>query len=356
MRRYLPLALIGLAAAGCGIKEPPVAPERRVPAAVSGLSATVEGAAVVLTWTNPSRRADGSRLPDLTTLRVYRREQPRQGKPKPAVLSRGKVVGYDEVAAIRLSAPAPAEVEGSRVRWSDRTTLTVGRRYVYTVRAVDKIGRSSHPSDRVAIIFLAAPEPPESLAVIPGEREARLSWKPPRTLVDGTAVAGRLVYQVLRTPIAWAAPTPITPDPIETTSFRDRGLQNGQTYYYGVRAIRIEPAGEARSELSEVVAATPVDLTPPAAPTNLVAIPSAKAVRLLWNRSPEADVAGYFVYRAGRPGGAYARLNPRPIQTTRFVDRSVEPGESYAYVVTAVDRAKRANESARSNEATVSVP
>jgi len=105
--------LVGLAAIGCGKKGPPVAPERRVPAAVSGLTATVEGPAIVLSWTNPTTRADGTRLKDLATLRVYRREEPGGAEPKPAVLSRGRVVGYEEVASIKLATPTPAKVEGN---------------------------------------------------------------------------------------------------------------------------------------------------------------------------------------------------------------------------------------------------
>ena len=112
--------LVALTLPGCGKVGPPVAPERRVPVAVSGLSAVVEGPAVVLTWSNPGTRADGTRMRDLTTVRVHRREDAGDGEPKPALLSWGKVVGYDEVAAIPLAEPAPATIEGTRVTWVDR--------------------------------------------------------------------------------------------------------------------------------------------------------------------------------------------------------------------------------------------
>jgi hypothetical protein len=355
-RRLLPLTLVGLAAVGCGKKGPPVAPERRVPAAVSGLTAAVEGSAIILSWMNPATRADGTRMKDLTRLRVYRREEPGEGEPKPAILSWGKVVGYDEVAAIRLAAPAPAKVEGNRVSWADRINLSVGRRYVYVVTAVDGIGRSSPPSERLAVNFLAAPLPPLNLSATAGEREVRLSWTPPAGLVDGSPLTGGLAYVVLRANSAEAPLQPVTPSPITAASFTDRGLQNDQTYYYAVRAVRSEPAGLARSEPAVTVAATPVGVTPPSAPTNLVAVPSEYAVRLAWNPSPEEGVTGYLVYRASPPGGPYVRLTPVPLQTTVFIDRAVERSRTYSYVVTAVDRAGRPNESARSNEATTTVP
>lgn len=355
MKRLLLLALVGLAALSCGKKGPPVAPERRVPAAVSALTAIVEGKAVVLSWTNPKSRADGTRLRDLTTLRVYRREEPGTAEPKPAMLSWGSVVGYEEVATIRLADPTPTKVEGGDVTWADRKNLSVGHRYVYVVTAHDGIGRSSPPSERLAVTFLAAPLPPRTLTATSGDSTVRLEWTPPAGLVDGSPMAGRLAYEVLRAASAEAELRPITSTPIPETGFTDSGLQNDQAYYYAVRALRSEAGGRAQSEPSVTVAALPLDLTPPSAPTNLAAVPSEGAVRLAWNPSPEEDVDGYLVYRASPPGAPYTRLTPTRLTTTIFTDRAVERGRAYSYMVTALDRARRPNESARSNEATATV-
>ena len=112
----------------------------------------------------------------------------------------------------------------------------------------------------------------------------------------------------------------------------------------------------ALSDRSAVVAATPVKLTPPSPPTNLVAVPSETAVRLAWQASPESDVAGYVVYRASASGADFVRLTSTPITRTTYTDRSVERGKTYWYVVTAVDRTSRPNESARSARASATVP
>lgn len=350
------LALAAVVLAGCGKKGPPVAPERRVPAVVSDLSAVVEGSALILTWSNPGTRADGTRMRDLTTIRIHRREEAGDGEPKPALLSWGKVVGYDEVTAIRLAEPAPATVEGPRVTWVDRHKLTLGRRYVYVVTAVDSIGRSSSPGARLVVSFLAAPRPPESLTTSPGEGQVRLAWSAPASLVDGSPPPGALGYEVLRAQSAGGPFSPVTPEPIAARDFTDRGLKNEQTYFYAVRAVRTEPGGRARSVLSTVATATPVDLTPPSPPANLVAVPSEAAVRLAWNASPEEDVAGYFVYRSEASGAGFVRLTATPLTTTTYIDRAVERGKIYSYVVTAVDRATRPNESARSAPANATVP
>jgi predicted small lipoprotein YifL len=348
--------LVALTLLGCGKKGPPVAPERRVPAAVSELSAVVEGPVVVLTWSNPGTRADGTRMRDLTTIRIYRREDAGDGEPKPALLSWGKVVGYDEIAAIRLAEPDPATMEGPRATWADREKLTVGRRYVYVLTAMDSIGRSSPPSPRVVVNFLAAPRPPDGLTATAGEGEVRLGWAAPARLVDGSPAPATLEYEVLRGSSAAGPFAPVTPEAVAIQGFTDRGLTNEQPYYYAVRAVRTEPAGRARSTLSAIAGATPVDLTPPAPPRSLVAVPAETAVRLAWSASAEEDVAGYVVYRAEAPGAAYVRLTPTPITTTTYIDRTVERGKTYSYVVTAVDRAIRPNESARSQPAGATVP
>lgn len=348
--------LVALTLLGCGKKGPPVAPEGRVPVAVSDLSGLVEGSVVILSWSNPGTRADGTRLKDLTTIRIYRREDAGDGEPKPALLSWGKVVGYDEMAAIRLAEPAPAKVEGPRVTWVDREKLTLGRRYVYVVTAVDSTGRSSPPSARLAVPFLAAPRPPEGLTASAGEGQVRLAWSAPLHLVDGSPAPATLGYEVLRAASATGPFSPVTPEPISARELTDRDLKNEETYHYAVRAVRTEPGARIRSDLSPLAAATPVDLTPPSPPANLVAVPSETAVRLAWNASPEQDVAGYVVYRALAPGATVIRLTPAPITTTTYIDRAVERGKTYSYTVTAVDRAVRPNESARSQPAGATVP
>ena len=79
-------------------------------------------------------------------------------------------------------------------------------------------------------------------------------------------------------------------------------------------------------------------------------------MRLAWDPSPEADVRGYLVYRAISPSAGFVRLTPAAIPGTLYIDRTVERGKTYRYAVTAVDRAKRPNESLRSTPTAVTVP
>ena len=349
------LLLTVLVEAGCGKKGPPVAPERRLPAAASGVSATVEAGSIVISWTNPDKRADGTALRDISLVSLYRRAEAPGEPPKSAMVSRGTVVGWDPLAAIRLDTPAPAVVSGRTVRWVDKANLVFDRRYVYVVTVTDSTGRMSAPSDPLAVTYLAAPQPPRLLAATAGDREVRLTWQPPAGLIDGSALRGDTAYLVLRGAGAAGALSPVMSEPVAGTTYRDAGLDNETAYRYVVRAVRRDGGTSAYGEPSLVVTTTPVDATPPAPPTNLMAIPSEGAVRLTWTASVSDDVAAYAVYRAIGEG-AFLRIATTPAVNIVYTDRDVKRGERYRYAVTALDRARTPNESIRSNEVRVSVP
>ena len=352
--RFAACLLLALTAAACGKKGPPIAPELRLPLAPTALQGTVDGDAVVVTWTNPGTRFDGSQIKDLTLTTLYRREETGAGPPKVAMSASGRVVGYEEIARIRLDSPAPATVDGAVVRWVDRRGLVPGHRYVYVATATDAEGRSSPPSERRFIMLLAAPEPPADVQATGGEGAVTLTWQPPAALSDGNPVSGDIRYIVLRG-TGGGGLSPITPAPIPTTSFTDTGLQNDTPYRYAVRAIRTDGGATATGPESAVVAATPAITTPPRPPENLVAVPTGGAVGLAWNPSRGRPLALYSVYRAAE-GGEFERIGTIAPERTTYTDRDVQRGATYRYAVTATDETRQANESARSNEVTVTMP
>lgn len=344
------LAVVTLAA--CGKKGPPVAPELRVPTVPAALHGSVDGESIVLSWTAPDARLDGTKLRTVDRYTLYRREEADAGPPKSAMLSQGRVVGYDEIATIRTESPAPATIQGSSVTWVDRRALSMGRRYVYVVTAADAIGRTSAPSERLVVPFLAAPKAPAAVDAAPGDRRVTVTWQPPPALIDGSPVTGDLKYVVLRGSGATGPLAAITPQPLAQTTYTDTGLENDADYRYAVRALRVEPGVTAAGEISAAVTAAPRDSTPPSAPNGLVALPAPGEVRLAWNASPEPDVTTYAIYRAAG-GGDFMRIATTTAPGTVYTDRDARPGTTYRYAVTALDSARRSNESARSNVVSV---
>jgi hypothetical protein len=77
------------------------------------------------------------------------------------------------------------------------------------------------------------------------------------------------------------------------------------------------------------------------------------SVSLNWNASTSV-VVGYNIYRGGVSGGPYALLNSAADSALSYTDTSVVSGQTYYYVVTAVDAA--GVESVVSNEVQVIIP
>jgi hypothetical protein len=80
-------------------------------------------------------------------------------------------------------------------------------------------------------------------------------------------------------------------------------------------------------------------------------------VSLSWAASTTPGITGYYVYRSTTIGTGYGKLNPSspvPASTTQYSDAAVQGGQTYYYVVTAVDSSNV--ESADSNQTTALVP
>jgi hypothetical protein len=77
------------------------------------------------------------------------------------------------------------------------------------------------------------------------------------------------------------------------------------------------------------------------------------SVSVTWTASPSPNIAGYNVYRSNTSGGTYSLLSAL-VTTTSYKDADVVAGETYYYVVTAVNTSNQ--ESASSTQAQATVP
>jgi hypothetical protein len=82
-------------------------------------------------------------------------------------------------------------------------------------------------------------------------------------------------------------------------------------------------------------------------------IATAHTVGLTWTASTSV-VVGYNIYRGSQSGGPYQKVNTSLQSASGFTDSGVSSGQTYFYVVTAVDGS--GNESAFSNEASAVIP
>lgn len=85
------------------------------------------------------------------------------------------------------------------------------------------------------------------------------------------------------------------------------------------------------------IGATPTDVTAPAQITGVSVTTNALSVRLNWNASAAADLAGYTVLRSTTNGGPYETV-ARGLTNNSFTDKSANKPQTYYYVVKAADK------------------
>jgi parallel beta-helix repeat protein len=123
-----------------------------------------------------------------------------------------------------------------------------------------------------------------------------------------------------------------------TTFFNHTGLIEETTYYYRVRAFDEVPL---LSIFSNSVSVTTLDITKPAAPTNLKAKnPSGHSITLTWDLSSESDLAGYHIYMndTGKGSlGPFHRIHTIIGSTTQYDVTGLVEITKYHFVIIAFD-------------------
>lgn len=383
-----PLVLFAIALYGCASPSEPTPRRPPIPVAIADLAVTQAGNDAVLSFTLPSESIDHHPLTEPPAIEIYRNLEPLSAVgsssiPAPAnptlvvTIPSGMTASYRRNGHMLYADPIPAAVYAS-------SPLVP----VYVVRTRASAKEDSANSNVVALHSFPAPDPINDLKAEVTRDGVNLTWTRPQKDPSGAApaITGYRIYRTETKPAPGAPPAAGTaaiaqpPAPTESKAgteteskplakigdsaspeFRDVDAEFGSNYAYSVRSVVVEPSGaELESADSNLVAVTPRDIFPPAAPQGLevVFIPPQPGIsahlELSWAVSPENDVAGYNVYRSEEPGTKGTRQNTELLLTPAFRDMNVMSGRHYFYTVTAVDRS--GNESATSATVSVGVP
>jgi hypothetical protein len=349
-RRLVALLLAFLALGlsnACGRKEMPLSPDLVLPGPVRNFNLSQEGESLVASWVFPQVNQLDQPLTQLAGFRLYRCAVP---GASPAT---GCAPDFVPLADIDLEYPSVGKIQGERVVYQDRD-LSPGKCYSYRVAAYGPGGAPGSWSPTLNHAWGVLPRSPASLTAAAKDREVQLSWPAVKTLQDGTPVRDLAGYAVYRQTGhgAWQR---LNPTPVPLNRYQDVAVKNEVEYTYMIRAVRRLGQYELASVDSPSRTVTPTDLTPPPPPLNLVAASTSRGVELRWDPSPATDLAGYRVYRLRAGEARPVRLTPELLKTPHFLDTQAVPGQTYAYTVTAVDDSRRANESAPSEEAVVTI-
>jgi hypothetical protein len=186
-------------------------------------------------------------------------------------------------------------------------------------------------------IFSADPEP----APVANVRAEAVSDKGIRLQWDSQP---GVVYNVYRSEDPDAPPTAYTlVNRAATADFTDDGLKIATPYYYFVAAVT--PANRQGPVSHKMTARTSMRNTSPPAPVQELGVVRRAKDRLIvyWRKSPEPDIARFYVYRGDAPDFRIDGSTPigevRP--SGRFLeiyqDRELKPGKTYYYRVLSED-------------------
>jgi len=322
----------------CAKKGLPVPWESIVPMRIVDLQALSREGRLLLEWKTPKENTNKTPLADLVSFQILRSEGVLVGEEckgcggKPKVVHEMKLAKGDFIPSKRMA-----------LFFEDQEPRRV---YVYQVVSINKRGYPSSPSNPVTVYWDHPPASPTMVRAERGDKKVDLSWEP----VEGAT--GYNVYRRLEGEEEFPV-NPLNREPLKAAQYTDLSVHNDIKYLYSVRAVRRVVKTDIEGKGSPGLAVTPIKLTPPSAPVELVAIPIKEGMELHWRRNLEPDILGYNVYRRKAGEKEFQKLNESPLPKDTNLDTGVVLQQEYEYAVTAVDNSPRRNESARSEEVRV---
>jgi hypothetical protein len=247
----------------------------------------------------------------------------------------------------------------------------------YAVEVLNRNERGAGPSNYVHVPAILTLPAPADLAAQPNEDGVLLTWtsagEPVSSLPARTGLQFR--YRVYRReegaskePLAGQVVGEVPVGATGAAHFLD-AIEWEKTYLYRITAVSIvsRSGGDVQVEGddSPTVRVVAHDVFPPAIPAGLQAVYSGEGqkpfIDLIWAPVASADLSGYNVFRREANGAdaktganTAVKVNSELVRTPSYRDSAVSAGKTYVYSVSAVDA--RGNESARSEEASETVP
>jgi len=321
---------IALLAASCGYIGDTMPPARRIPGGITDLTAVQRGSKIYLQFTLPKVTTEGDLIakfdsveleigPDVTPFST----EAWFTKMKPMEID---VSGNDQISAISHQVEAGPYV---------------GQQVAIDIRTSARPGRWSPFSNFVHLQIVPALDPPKIEVTATG-RGYLVSW---------TSQRDHLRFRIYRRATV-SELAPVLLGTADASPYLDQTALFETDYEYSVVAIEETPVSVAESDPSPAFHINEKDTFPPAVPASITILAGSNSLEVTWERSPDADLKGYYVYRSA-DNGPFQRIGDL-LTAPAYSDHDIKPGVHYRYAVSAVDL--KNNESERSPVAEMTAP
>ena len=347
-RILLCLIIMVFSFVACGKRGTPEPPSLVVPVKVDDLRVDMTPGKRQLVWTIPTLNADNSKPVDLKAFKVLLKKLPMDQDS-----CRYCDEGFSDYLDISLKNPVQGSIIGSSF-YLPLPQISFDSVYIFSVSSLNSRGWISQVSNKLAVFYLPQVLPPSGLDCNPSASIVELTWHPP---LLPPHYSGSLMYRVYRRGSQgvdrnWQL---VTPEPLNTPEFIDVGLVDWGSYEYVVTALVSQDESFYESDFSASTLVVPGDYTPPAQLVGFTVFYYQGGIQLVWDRSPEADLSGYRVYRRDNVSGIDQLLTVLSPQQHEFFDTDIIFKRTYFYRVTAFDHSDRINESLPTPELSVVV-
>ena len=352
-----PIAVIALACligVGCGKRKPPLPPIERVLQRVE-ISGFQRGDRVILSWKMPARNAPAGSILNISRADIYRLAEPLSS---PLSLSEEEFAARSVlIASVRIG---DDDFGLKTLSFTDRLEFAAQPvRLRYALRFVNANGQKAGYSNFLLVEPAAnIASNPTGLQAVVTQTAVNLAWTPPVANITGAGKLNVLGYNIYRSESETVPAKLLNRTPVTETSYSDQTFEFDKNYFYFVRSVSVGGEGTPTESLeSNIVRIQPKDVFAPSPPSAITIAATPTTISLFFAVNPEADVAGYRIYRTTDPDPANASwtlLTKELLTTNTYQDETVETGKTYYYYLTAQDT--RGNVSERSEIVSEIVP
>ena len=230
----------------CGKKTDPRPMALPIPGGINDLSGEVKDGVLFLSFSVPSKNADGSEVKDLAGFKAYKACGTCLG-------------GFEPYRDLNLEEKKGYTLYGGKIYFYD-DDLMAGIEYSYRVYPYTKKETRGDGSNIFKVRWQNPPGPVKNLSAKGDDEKAELSWDKE----EGFS------YNVYRYANGTYPLFPVNKGPLTAASYLDLGLENGKQYTYEVRKVQARDGLLLEGEGAKITA-TPIDRTPPPRPADVKA-------------------------------------------------------------------------------------